>query len=180
MRKELDKKLCEEFPMLYRDRHGDMRNTAMVWGFSHGDGWFDIVHTLSGVIDNIIQNAKNTAKYNYKRENKLEYDVELSEEVLKELGVTGEDEMRVVAVQVKEKYGGLRFYIQTEGKLPRDYYDQVNGAIEMAEALSYNVCEECGNPGKTRGGGWIRTLCDKCVKKDTAYETTEDTNTKVS
>jgi hypothetical protein len=27
--------------------------------------------------------------------------------------------------------------------------------------LSYTICEECGAPGKLRGGGWMRTLCDK-------------------
>jgi hypothetical protein len=31
----------------------------------------------------------------------------------------------------------------------------------MAEAMSGNICETCGDKGEHRSGGWIRTLCDK-------------------
>lgn len=55
--------------------------------------------------------------------------------------------------QVKEKFGGLRFYISGG-----DY--EIAGMISMAEAMSVNTCEVCGCPGERRGGGWIRTLCD--------------------
>ena len=39
MNEILDKQLCEKYPLLFKDRNGDMRTTAMVWGFCHGDGW---------------------------------------------------------------------------------------------------------------------------------------------
>lgn len=55
--------------------------------------------------------------------------------------------------QVKEKFGGLRFYIGGGS-------DEVHDRIELACKESYRTCEECGEPGKpdhTRG--WIRTLC---------------------
>lgn len=61
----------------------------------------------------------------------------------------------VVAAQVKEKYGGLRFYIHTGS-------DEAFDLIEEAENKSYEICEQCGEKGKARGGGWIMTLCDKC------------------
>jgi uncharacterized Zn finger protein (UPF0148 family) len=32
----------------------------------------------------------------------------------------------------------------------------------MAVSMSAITCEECGNPGRSRDGGWIRTLCDNC------------------
>jgi hypothetical protein len=57
-----------------------------------------------------------------------------------------------VAVQVKEKYGTLRFYYDGG-----DRY--IDGLANMAESMSAVTCEECGSPGKTLGGGWIRTLC---------------------
>lgn len=62
------------------------------------------------------------------------------------------------AVQVKEKFGGLRFY--TNGGS-----DEVDAFIRAAEEESFKTCEHCGEPGTTRGGGWIRTLCDKCEDK---------------
>lgn len=58
------------------------------------------------------------------------------------------------AVQVKEKFGGLRFYTTC-------VIDEAQLLIDEAEELSFTICEDCGQPGKPRGGGWIRTLCDE-------------------
>ena len=58
-------------------------------------------------------------------------------------------------MQVKEKFGGLRFYVHGAN-------DFLNGMIHMAEAASFKICEQCGKPGRPRGGGWILTLCDEC------------------
>lgn len=56
--------------------------------------------------------------------------------------------------QVKEKFGGLRFYIGNGS-------DEIFSRIHEAEVDSYKTCEVCGKPGRERGGGWIRTLCDE-------------------
>jgi hypothetical protein len=56
--------------------------------------------------------------------------------------------------QIKEKFGGLRFYIG-EGN------DAIFDLIHEAENKSYKICEECGQPGVVRGGGWLKTLCDE-------------------
>ena len=61
---------------------------------------------------------------------------------------------QVVIEQIKEKFGGLRFYYQGGD-------DEISGMVRMAEAWADHSCEECGAPGKRRNGGWIRTLCDK-------------------
>ena len=55
MNKELDQKLVEAFPLLYADRHKSMQETCMCWGFSCGDGWFDIICELSEKLEPIIQ-----------------------------------------------------------------------------------------------------------------------------
>lgn len=61
---------------------------------------------------------------------------------------------KVQVVQVKEKFGGLRFYINGGP-------DEVHGMISMAEAMSYKICDVCGNKGETkRIQGWYRTTCD--------------------
>ena len=61
-------------------------------------------------------------------------------------------------VQVKEKFGELRFYFDcsVEGG-----YDQIEKLVDAATDESRMTCEVCGAPGKPRGGGWIRTLCDE-------------------
>jgi hypothetical protein len=56
--------------------------------------------------------------------------------------------------QVKEKFGGLRFYINGATR-------EVHDIMSKYESMSYEICEECGEPGEERPGGWIRTLCDK-------------------
>ncbi|MBE3137684.1 MAG: hypothetical protein IMZ43_09905 [Thermoplasmata archaeon] len=64
---------------------------------------------------------------------------------------------QVEAVQVKEKYGGLRFYINGG-----DAY--VDGLITFAERLSYMTCEQCGSTeGVTQTKGWVYTLCRQCL-----------------
>lgn len=47
MNQEKDLYLVENFPHLYRDRNGDMRSTAMCWGFDVDDGWYEIILELS-------------------------------------------------------------------------------------------------------------------------------------
>lgn len=65
--------------------------------------------------------------------------------------------------QVKEKFGGLRFYTNEVGD---DWFREVGyGLIRDAEAKSFEICDECGEPGKLREGGWVRTLCDKHAAK---------------
>lgn len=62
----------------------------------------------------------------------------------------------VIALQVKEKFGGLRFYVSGAP-------DWIHDAIDEAENKSETICELCGKPGKTRSDlGWILTLCDGC------------------
>lgn len=46
MRSDLDDALVRDFPRLFRDRHGDARETSMCWGFP-GDGWEPLIRRLS-------------------------------------------------------------------------------------------------------------------------------------
>jgi hypothetical protein len=77
----------------------------------------------------------------------------LEAEILKQ-----EDTSLFYADQVKEKFGGLRFYMSADT-------GAMDAAIREAEAEAWKTCECCGAPGKPRGGGWIKTLCDECARK---------------
>lgn len=76
-------------------------------------------------------------------------------ELLKELSEKLEPE-GVIASQVKEKFGSLRFYLM--GGATEEVWD----LIDAAESKSLEICEVCGQPGTLRGKGWVRTLCDAC------------------
>lgn len=58
--------------------------------------------------------------------------------------------------QIKEKFGGLRLYLDNAD----------NAAFEIccsAEQESYTICELCGKAGKhNNDSSWISTLCNKC------------------
>lgn len=160
MKEELESALCKEFPSIFRDYHGDMTVTCMHWGMSCGDGWASLIRDICLYINNSIENAKSNVIFEYKKKNKIDYSVDLSTEILKELKI---DDMIVVADQVKEKFGGLRFYWHSEN-LPEDSYQRISGAIDMAEMRSEDICEECGERGDMRGPGWFFTACDKHAK----------------
>jgi hypothetical protein len=56
--------------------------------------------------------------------------------------------------QVKEKFGALRFYINTGS-------DEIFKKIHSYENKSYEICETCGEKGELRLVGWYKTLCNK-------------------
>lgn len=62
--------------------------------------------------------------------------------------------------QVKEKFGGLRFYTMGAN-------EEIYNRISQAEYDSYNTCEICGSTEDvTSEGNWITTFCKKCRDKD--------------
>jgi len=82
MKQELDEYLCKTFPKMFVNRHEPMTETAMCWGFSCNDGWFNIINHL-------CQNIQHHLDWKNK---------------------DGELIPQVVVDQVKEKFGTLRFY----------------------------------------------------------------------
>lgn len=63
--------------------------------------------------------------------------------------------------QVKEKFGGLRFYYH----LDNDPHDNFCKLVDSTEDNSFIICEDCGIRGKLRnlkGRMWLKTLCDYC------------------
>lgn len=60
----------------------------------------------------------------------------------------------IVASQVKEKYGTLRFYISY-------YTEELDEIVDAVERQSATVCETCGMPGKIRGSSWLYCACDE-------------------
>jgi hypothetical protein len=174
MRKELDEALCAKYPLIFRDRHENMQVTAMCWGLECGDGWYNIIDTLCGLLTSEYRGAKN--RYEHLMEtgvgNVLYGTKKVTQETLDEAKAKLDEEtLKVpVAVQVKEKFGGLRFYVQAATDKHYQY-------ISFAESMSYRTCEQCGNPGKTYTDGWHTTLCDihaAMAGKEEEYEYEEN------
>lgn len=104
-------------------------------GFAINAGWWHIIEDLCRNIQNYTD---------WKQEQKEKYE-------------RGEGCEQVVVRQIKEKFGGLRFYYDGG-----DAY--VDGMVRMAEAWASRTCEVCGAPAKSRANGWVQTLCDEHAK----------------
>jgi hypothetical protein len=102
----------------------DLRDTLMQFGFQNGDGWFDLLWCLCERLELVVAAAE------------------------KETGRPFE------VLQVKEKFGGLRFYVNYTN-------DAISALVEAAAVESIQICEVCGQPGKRQSCDWIQTLCDK-------------------
>lgn len=162
MKQELDELLCSKYPLIFKGRQGDPKDTLMCFGFECGDGWFNIIDVLCG----LLYSEYSQAKERYDRT--LEVGVGniwygttiLTQEKIDELKAKlDEAENNIpVAMQVKEKFGGLRFYVEKSNQRAQDY-------IWFAESMSYRTCEVCGNPGKLNTNGWHTVLCDEHRKK---------------
>ena len=102
--------------------------------FECNQGWKEILDNACGLIQNHCDNleARNNNQAN-----------------------------QVKAVQIKEKFGGLRFYTNMVD-------DYIRGVINMAEFMSYSTCEICGDKAfeftleeKEQRSTWEPILCEK-------------------
>lgn len=160
MRQELQDQLFEKYPNIFAQKDLDMTQTAMCWGISCGDGWYNIIDVLCLKIQQLIDNPHETLEYiqtavtdlDPANTSRLEFFENWKREQEKKIIP------QVEAVQVKEKYGTLRFYVNQSN-------DTINNWISFAETMSSVTCEECGNPGTQTGTSWIKTLCISCVDK---------------
>jgi hypothetical protein len=181
MKQELDKLLCEKYPKMMVNRHKNMQETCMCWGFECGDGWFNILNQLMGNIQHHIdwkdKQREYARKYNEMATQAKAGNFDLFEETMKDSIDPAYKEKRLAEIvagdfrqvpdaipqvtldQVKEKFGTLRFYYSGGD-------DYISGMVSLAEAMSGVTCEECGDPGERRGGGWIYTACDLHTKPE--------------
>lgn len=76
----------------------------------------------------------------------------------------------VEVVQVKEKFGSLRYYFEIADSIVGDerkvLWKKISNLVSEAEAKCDITCEECGSPGHLREDlRWVLTLCDECYNK---------------
>lgn len=136
MNKELQNQLYEKYPQLFVNKNKTPMQSPMCFGIETGEGWYEILSSLCWMIkqheDSIIWQTE------WKQKTDPEYQ---------------SDYFPVKFDQIKEKYGGLRVYFSGG-----DQY--IEGLVSMAEAISYHVCDVCGNKGEANKSGWISVRCE--------------------
>jgi hypothetical protein len=131
----------EKFPAMFASPYG---------GFAVGAGWWPIIKSLCSQIDAYTKWRNNTREALLK-DNPHKHKIPAAVP-------------QVVVQQIKEKFGGLRFYYNGGD-------EHISGMVRMAESWAGYSCEECGVPGERTEGGWIKTLCEKHRKeRDARYE----------
>jgi hypothetical protein len=54
MHLDLEKKLKDAFPYMFRGLYGDMDKTCMHWGLECGDGWFQHIYDMCVDLDAVV------------------------------------------------------------------------------------------------------------------------------
>lgn len=65
-------------------------------------------------------------------------------------------------VQIKEKFGGLRWYDNANTK-------EIQEIIRKYEEISFKTCINCGEPAECISTGWISPYCNKCKIEGKTY-----------
>jgi len=173
MKAELDKRLVEDFPILYRMRNGSITDTCMSWGFECDDGWYELIYELSEKLEEIARSQPKPAHFplwkkpfwyildkiavflrKHKMQNVLPPPVFSLFWGFAHDMFMPEADMRLCADQVKEKFGTLRFYTNMTN-------DEIDEIIVKAEQKSATICEACGKPGTIDTFLWKKALCKK-------------------
>ncbi|MBO7693469.1 MAG: hypothetical protein J6T10_12635 [Methanobrevibacter sp.] len=91
------------------------------------------------------------------------FGLQMCEEIKQELKRHRGALRRYRILEIKEKYGGLRWYdAWSTDKI-------LNEIIPKYKQLSYKTCINCGKPAKYISKGWISPYCEDCVKDKTRY-----------
>jgi len=140
MEPQLEKYFVKTYPKIFRDMYGPPEKTCMHWGITCGAGWFFLLDNLCSKIQNHINSRQECIDKGHAQ--------------------PGDNPIpQFVASQIKEKFGGLRFYYEGGD-------DYISALVDMTETLSYSTCESCGlmNEGVGRvQKGWIQSLCTTCA-----------------
>lgn len=131
MDKKLQSKMFKKFNYMFRERKLTPKDTCMCQGITCGDGWYYLIYGLCERIQKELDKKGN-------------------EDLKKEFAVN----------QVKEKLGGLRFYVYGSNS-------EIDKLIDRVEKLSFKICEHCGKDGKlVEIKDWRFTLCKECRKDE--------------
>jgi len=178
MQEDLENQLLNKYPRIFQERLDGLspQESCMYWGLDVGDGWYNIIDRLCASIilheQNVEQNCQSRWEYvkiqaqnmfqSYPSQRgprvfRLRWWKLFLPSLIRALNKTINDKLNqfhpVVAEQVKEKYGTLRFYYRGGDKY-------VSGLVTMAESMSGRTCEICGAPGRVEQSGWLSCRCD--------------------
>ena len=163
-----------------------MAESCMFWGVEVGDGWYDLIDALCESFSSTYSTSIGLAPEEVEEYGERYQDYDKTTQLPAGPVVAHDyfsiDPPQVVADQVKEKFGSLRFYYHLEfdpkllklaetNKDAKDVIDRYSayydGVTHHAETYSLRTCEITGKPGtlgatgKDGRGGWWSVRCQE-------------------
>lgn len=178
MNKELTNILYERYPLIFAEKDLPETKSCMYWGFECSDGWFNLINEMCSLIQSHCNQNKFHHKLNWLGNkliktkmfrNKMKWRISAETRLTSIFYMsTYKKEIegcnQVVAEQVKEKFGSLRFYYRGGDEF-------ISGVTCFAEALSETTCEFCGSPATIINmKSWYNCICEKCKEKRSKNE----------
>lgn len=155
------KQFEEKYPLLFRNK--DKQEPINLFGIECQSGWKSLLDNVFRLLYRRYKQELSTYQYWTQQQTTEETTQEIvkqNQKIYQERLISAsrlqEAESQLPSVaQIKEKFGTLRLY-----------FDNVNdynqGVIDLAEVMSAEICEVCGERGKSIGGRWVQTLCKEC------------------
>ena len=73
--------------------------------------------------------------------------------------------------QIKEKFGGLRFYYGLKNhQKHEEVVENIFKIVSKAENDSFGICYVCGEPATKRMSGWVSMRCDAHANENQVYD----------
>jgi hypothetical protein len=178
MNTELQKKLLGKYPKIFTQADKSPQESCMAFGLEVGDGWFNLIDVLcealtytysTGIFIDEEDGKRLRIRPNIDKEGKATYFFSVKAP-------------QVIADQVKEKFGTLRFYYHLEysqdnlslvltKKYPqlddinKRFADYIEGIVHFADIASSKTCEVTGAEGVLqKRGGWWKTISSDAAK----------------
>jgi hypothetical protein len=145
--------LFTKYPSLFSEMHKDVstdlseRPWPISFGIACGNGWFKLIDELCFLI------VQSLEQYNERHKTAV----------------------GIRIVQIKEKFGGLRYYYTWSAKLDLErphmesLKSRIEGACQVVENLSLSTCELCGSPAACTTESWYHTTCAACTSINDHY-----------
>jgi len=156
MKAELQKKIFEKYPKIFRDKGESPMKSLMCFGLDIGDGWYELIDEMCS---KLVAIEKVSGLVVIARQCKEKY-----------------GSLRFYnSICFPQPFIGTIFFskiiVKTRGykakaKQAAIWTNIAEDVIHCAENRSCYTCEDCGEYGKTRRStGWHSTLCDKHAKE---------------
>jgi hypothetical protein len=165
MKYELENKLFETYPIIFKEKDMPMSETCMCWGCECDDGWYPLINDLCSKLQIFYEKHQLEVNFVQVKEKygtlRIYYNMHF--------GAPGD-------TKLSEYFNGFATCYGSDIKYD-DLSNYVKNLIDFYTSISSIVCERCGMTGAANRKicGWWTTLCERCYNEninasETVYE----------